>query len=532
MSTLILLWALQDPPKLVPTKVTPAKDTTVVTEPLLPGGHVDYITAINRIRYKGVTNERNGARLLLSVWDGADASKLQKECFKRELDFEFGNGPHFVSLGDWLERQGKKRDSRVTDWFDDYLNPARVGFDVALPNETLIALHRGWLAENRDPLAVVAKAVRRPQWYAPTAPSRKRPQLIAESNLWCASLLLRASKAFAVRARMHLLDGAVLLALEDVDTLHLMATKFDENCSFNETLVAYRIANAAACLEALAADKPTTKEAALNRLQSLRRQPPLPTLDVSLDRLHRWLALNAAANALSYRDAVRWNGDELGWLADRLPRFSHDAAERLLSASTSVIDQNEVMRTINRHFDEVLDMHRNPDPSANETIEWRINELTGKWRNGKFNPEELRDAPNDIVKFLSRRYGRIITGRTFPDYMEKGICRRMTESHRRLAIGAWALATYRAENFHWPEKLDELDSIWPVDEQKDHYGKLGYRQDGDDALLYSIWENYQDDHGKREVKRLIRREGQKVVYPADDVKTTLRGVMQRSKTIP
>jgi hypothetical protein len=510
-------------PALVATKATPGPKTTLITEPLLPGGHVDYITAINRLRSKGVANEKNGARLLLSIWDGADATKLQVDCFKRELDFEFGQGPRFIPLKKWLAKQGFDHESASVAALEKLFHMRGVGFDAKPFGVDGREVLESWLKENRGAMEIAKGAVRLPQWYPPLAPYRERVQVLLEVNLWHVMLLRDLSMAFAARASLHLLKGDWKAALDDVDTLHLMAEKVDGQSDAIETLISFRSANAAACLEAQAADmKSVAKEVALNRLGSLRNRPALLTSDVILDRFHRWSTLNLTAMTLSYGDIIVKEHD-LDWMADRKPSLGDAASKFFTSMALSAVDQNEALQMVNRHYDELVGIWMNPDKKAAGATERKIDRgVRFHWRNGELDADDMRGL-TDVSKILGRRYGRLLFVKTLPSYEMHAFARRMATSHRQLAMGAWALKAFRVDRRRWPVKLDEIEPIWPAAERKDVYGEFRYRRIGDDVMLYSIWENLQDDNGAHEAFGRPRMKDGRIVDPADDVGFVLKG---------
>ena len=504
-----------DETDLVPSKVVPAADTTAVVGPLLPGGYVDYITAINRMRSKGVDQNNNGDRLLLSVWNGAEATKLQKECFARELGLHFGKGPQFIPLAEWMKREGVE-DFKLTKAVEELFNPRSVGFDRS-PFKAAEQPHlRAWLNENREAMAVASQAVRLPRWYAPLAPQREHPQLILEMGLPAVSVVRDVSKAFAVRASFYIASGKWDKAFDDVDTLHLLAAKADVHSEFIETLISYTIANAAACLEVQAIRSGNVpKELMRKRLDGLNKQPDLVPTDVVLDRMSRWTTLNAAAHALAGgKDVLKGQDEEQPSLASALK-------ELLRSAGEAVIDQNEALRVVNRHYDELVAAMRNPDRDAGMAAEYRIERTAkGPWKEGEILPAELS---GDAAKDLGRRCGHIIFATLTPDFDVHRRARLEALIHRRLAKGALAISIYRATENRWPDKLADLAALWPADEHKDEYGPFQYRVDGAQVRLYSIGWNREDDKGVYDVSRGLRaKEGGGVIYPPDDVGFVLK----------
>jgi len=178
------------------------------------------------------------------------------------------------------------------------------------------------------------------------------------------------------------------------------------------------------------------------------------------------------------------------------------------------------MRMINEHYDELVALHRrSPSKKAAKEIQgYRFN-----WGYTELQPDELREIGDDLAKAASRRYGRCLFLWTLPGYETYSKAYSKVVGKRRLAMGAWALVAYRAEHQRWPEKLDELDSIWAAPLRKDVFGEFRYRKNGDDVMLYSVWENLQDDGGKWEENQRRKRFNGKLIFPADDVGFTLKG---------
>ena len=152
--------------------VTISKETTYITEPLRADGYPDYVAALNQRMSEGVTPENNAAVLF---WQAMGPGEIKPE--HRETYFQLlgmsppaATGDYHVWFGAYLTRL--KAAGKL-----ESLPPVSVGGDPRL-EQADIAMQRpwskdefplvaDWLAANEKPLALLAKALKRPRFYDP-----------------------------------------------------------------------------------------------------------------------------------------------------------------------------------------------------------------------------------------------------------------------------------------------------------------------------------------------------------------------------
>ncbi|MDZ4818879.1 MAG: hypothetical protein SGJ20_07900 [Planctomycetota bacterium] len=228
VATLSLLRAEQ----LAPTKkeanrskprplVTIGKETTVITEPLLPSGYPDYLAALNQHTSQGVTPQNNGAIVLLKVMgpqclsESFDANAEPGAQYYQKLGIKPlpAKGDYFVPWDEYTKSildQDLPPFAELTQEEVDNgpsIEPGEINREAILFSLITATTRRPWVARDypyvaawlkaqEKPLSLLEEIRRRDRYYSPVVASQDSELLGTFDPL----LLPNASRHFLVEA--------------------------------------------------------------------------------------------------------------------------------------------------------------------------------------------------------------------------------------------------------------------------------------------------------------------------------------------
>ncbi len=517
---IVFLWQLFGPhPKII---ISP--QTTHITAPLRANGMPDYVEWLLENERKSVTPENNAAVLM---WQAMWPGELEEQHYELICD-ELGIDPvpskeesvqsiyemaNFRRLAVWLHEQRRLSvDGRaptaeaiatLSDWegspwglegeAGELLGIIDPIVEDALsrpwPSEGIPPL-ADWARENQRPLDLLVAASRRPHYYSPS------PQILDGTDEGLIGMLpslgsvREAARALSLRAMWHLREGRPEEAWEDLFALY----RLTRHVGSGETLVhlLYGIA-----IEGIANEtcRAFLGSGALTAEQARRAERDLASLP-------NWSMANTfnRMERLYVLDMIIYLANEGSNPGDILHEIGDtDGIDSILAAlSTTSIDWNFVLREGNRWYDRVVAAAELPTLAARQAAFAQI-DADLEERN-----EELQRPVAIAWGVVSRHRRSEIMAAALLEYFvpSTGICQDTADranTNLELMRLAATLSVFRAENGHYPEKLDDLVPRFAASLPIDIYSEKPpiYRPDDDRAgfLLYSVGENGGDDGG-------------------------------------
>jgi hypothetical protein len=479
--------AAQDKPK---PKLPLGKETTVVTGPLDKEGYVDYPAALNERLGKGITPAANANVLLVRALGPAPegGSGLPDAYFRwLGIDRPPANGDYLVGLDRYLRDTLKLEPDAVPAIYDQQSRATqRPWSELAYPQ---IA---GWVKRNEKPLAVVAEAVKRPEYFNPLLPPRPDggPGGVLGALLPTTQKCREVAAALTARAMLRLAEKKYDAAWADLMTAHRLGRLVSRGATIIESLVGIAIHQVAstATLAYLERADPTADQVRA-RLKELQSLPPLAPLADKIDLGERFMYLDCV-------QMIRRGGiSELEGLAKGQP--GKLTPEQL--AALEKIDWATPLKNGNAWYDRIVAAARLTDRAAREKafggIEADVRKLKAELGKAPGLARLFRD-PAD--KAVGKTIGDILIGLLLPALQRlQEAYDRADQVERNLHV-AFALAAYKKDTGRYPAKLDDLAPKYLAAVPGDLFsGKsLVYRPDDRGYLLYSVGMNGKDDGGR------------------------------------
>ena len=503
---LVLVLTHKKPPKLRP-KITLSNETTRANGPVNKDGYVDYMTVINQRLSAGVTAESNSNVLL---WKAMGPHPLEIDLgpeFFRLMKMEPPpeTGDYFSSLPEFLSQQLKLKRSD-TRWNKIQKNQSAATSQpwTATDYPEIAA----WLKQNEEPLLLISKATRRPDYFSPLVINAEETDLTANGQdpELAGSLIYvllpgtqqarPMARALTTRAMLHLDAGRPEAAWEDLIACHRLGRLVAKGATVIDALVGVAICSVAsdATLEYIDHVKPNARDAALLAHQ-LDQLPPLPQMADGIDLHERLTFLDvtqriAAAKGTNFSALVEMHGET--------PSAANKA---LTNFAFRLTDWDLVLKKGNAVYDRLVKTMRIKDRVARKkairAFEQDLKEravqlgnplkLIGKIGGAANAPEGLGDV-----------FGDILISMMLPSLSETKsaeLSAFQVHDHLQLAL---ALAAYHVDQGNYPDKLLALKPKYLQQIPLDRFsGKaIIYRPSEQGYLFYSIGRNEKDDQGQ------------------------------------
>ncbi len=498
-SVVLLLWSALVPaislpltiprrppqPQPLPIRFKFAPDTTAIMGPRYPNGYPNYLAALNLRAQMGVTHRNNAARAIFLT---IDPNQREWRIFRKE-EVEFG-----IS---WFERRHifENREPVKGSSLDAAAHrPWKANEFQAL---------KLWLAVNEDALRAVHRASRLTGWYDPKI-SDKRPYLM-NSKLMIATQMRSIGEALQVRVLLHLGEGRVEQAWEDVLALHRLAALQARDF----TLVAHAIAHdmesgAFICEQALFQHPQLTPELMVRIRREVAALPTIPDFIPALNYGERYNLLDTmmfCAHINTYTGRLNPTSP--------LEQFRNSFTARSLDFwYMQFVNWNTVLRTTNKWFDRAIaDVQIKSDYQR----AWALDDFARdirKTRDKSFESEYwLIRNTNMIVNLpLLRQKATQWTADQlvtlfFPLLTEVSSTRSRCLMERDMINLGWALAAYKLEHKTYPANLEMLCPQFlpriPIDRMNDK--ELKYDSDGKSFVLSSSGMNQLNEQARLKV---------------------------------
>jgi hypothetical protein len=474
-----------------------SKETTVITEPLAEDGLPDYEAYVLKKGFEGVTPENNAAVLLWEVLWPEGVEERYRDGMRAALKLS----PHIDETPKLIRPNDESLRQKVSEWlvnsYSAHLqDPSRKDEVAAVLQDNpylvqdIIESTRSrvwtskdlpilaeWIADNEKQFELIVEASRRLKYYSPP------PNFISleEAGLLQALLPLdqnmrHVARSLATRSMWHIGEGRAWQAWDDMLACYRLANLIGDGSCLMQRMVAFAVAGVADNVTIAALHHGSlTQEQCRKVLLSLQSMPPFPSMVNAFDHFER----------LSYADAV------LAMATGRnnaMTTKGEDIVDR--------VDWNVALREGNEFFDRTVSAER-----IFKRIE-RVKAFKEIEQEIASRSSEAKSFSSGIAGMFShaqrsKTMSSIMLSGIFPSLRQALVAEERGTTLRRLTVMAAALAVFRAEHSSYPETLQELSpdilSKLPVDLYSDR--PFIYRRKEEGYLLYSVYENGEDDNG-------------------------------------
>ncbi|MDZ4818431.1 MAG: hypothetical protein SGJ20_05600 [Planctomycetota bacterium] len=512
--------------------VTIGKDTTVVTEPLLPSGYPDYLGAMNKEFSKGVTPQNNAAVVLLNVVGprnvfgiGETDGKLAKEGYRL-----LGVDP-LPEKGEYLQLWEEYYESIPIEKLLELIkqDPDRpILEDGKLPDEESLRIHwrdllleeamekpwvtkdnphmAAWLKAQGPALAKLDQLAGRTKFFTPTVTDRPGESLIHTLLPFIEPFARTVPKILIARGQLAVGEGRLDDAINDLKSMRRIASYYKDPATLVEWLVGLSSDGMSLPAFNSVVFHPKATKEQLRQLREFYRQHPMATSPMrSIDIGERYTGLSAIC-AVAYNgswavvgDLAALSGgdedkDEIATDEERAQMQVGYRTRRFL------FDFDMVLKLANKQYDRMMEIQRIPDYETRKAA-WDQFDNDVKSESAEYSAI-VANKPKLFLTLLtekgrSRMMSRIVHGLFLPAIGaadNAGIRFQIYSDLRELSI---ALALYQKDLGKYPEKLAQLVPKYIKEIPSDRFsGKpLVYRTKGDGVLLYSVGRDKKDSDG-------------------------------------
>ena len=469
-------------------KVTISKATTFVTQPRLKDGSIDFAGALNREFGKGVTERNNAVVDFFRATPEPEGTKMPA-AFWRLLGITAPakSADDFRGLGRFLKDQ---KIATTDPRFDRILD--NQGKAVRRPwKRKQYPQIAAWLDANKKGLAHVIRGTKKSRYFSPlvvTTDKPGRPSGLIGVLLPGVQQSRSFARALAARAMLHLGEGRVEAAWQDLLACHGLGRLVSQGPTLIEALVGIAIESIAtsSTLAYIEHTKPTAKPVA-SHLKDLSR---LPNRGLMADKIH-------LTERLMFLDTVLLVAE--GKTLDEVLGFvgaSKQLHKLVKGAGTAKIAWDEALRVGNRWYDRINKVTRIENRQQRfegfAKLEAELRSLAKNLR--KQEAAKLLAKPKPAGKLI----GDILVTLMLPVLSAAQKAEdRVIQFQRNLQV-AFALAAWRSDRGGYPKRLAVLAPKYLKSVPTDIFnGKpLNYRVTKTGYLLYSVGPNGKDDGGR------------------------------------
>jgi hypothetical protein len=489
-------WA-DDAPRL-----TPGPQTTVFVEPVRDDGTIDYRAAINARRRQEVPAEHNAfldlARLMPPHrWPDIEQRRRTFEALGvavAPLETPYVSLEDFAALRDGKPVRNKSPDEALDDFletFDADTEPtdatpsfvehfaAAMDAPWARQTHSLIA---DWLDANAETFERLEAASHRRGYFAPyTSDGSLFDQMMQELGF-----ARDLARMLAARAQLRIGEGDLDGAWEDLLTLKRFGRLMQQSGPIITRLVGMSLYHLAhGVIADLLTRDDLTHQLAGRMIEDMATLMPQPWLADAIDQDERWVTLDALMRLLIQPHDAQANP------------FSDMEEGRIgpLLAAARGFDMDPLLRDINEHYDQIIEILRSDVPLENKLQ--RLGEDAAELKQNFWTLLTLLNArlqaagepmpPEMFNEQLRRLLSMLVRTMMFPSC--KGPCRVIARHQlmHRVEVTAMALAAYHARIGRYPDMLDDLvpDDLPHIPRDADDE-PLRYIRDGHSATVYSI----------------------------------------------
>jgi len=485
-------------------KIVVSKQTTYVTEPLLPSGLPNYEEHLRQKLRDGITPENNAAVLLAQAQWSNELKDEQAELVAAELGLKQIPSTDTVMQPMYSEAMRQ----RVSAWLKpQYLRPDGAG--IAPDADDVIALTSSypwtrqqlpamaeWVDANQKPLDLIVEASGRPRYYWPV------PELLNDKPDSLAAALpdivtmRNSARGLTARAMRSIGENRLPEAWQDILAVYRLSDLMTQNSLLVGQLVGMAIRGMANhATQALLSSPHLTETLAHQVREELAALPAFSTMADSMNFAERLFVLDSVIHA-------KTNGFNqiAGGLEDEIGTSPFDYA---------AVDWNIVLTKSNATFDDLVTAMRHPDAESRaralDDFETQLNaeqqhtRSPASWAAALFS----RGARSELI-------GKLVVSLLLPAMQAANTADDRARAVFAMTQLAAALAEYRAEHGKYPAQLDDLTPgiLATVPADMYHAKPYVYRRIDDGYLLYTAGSNGNDDGGSNEIQNIF--EGQEL----------------------
>ncbi len=488
MSTLLLLIGLL--PSLLcelPAKpIELSKETTFIIEPLAGDGLPNYALAMQEFAHKEMTPEQNGA---VPFWQAMGQGEMDDEQFDRLSD-EIGLTRESI-VKPLTPLEDKSNIQAVVEWLRDTGRSSDVEELEKLAEEYVAWVQANpwtdrdvpplgkWLAENEPALDLLVEASGKPEFYSPY------PNLLVDRTVSVLDIQLQHATGIRIAARALMARAMNLAAENDLEgawadcrACIALGEHVPSGHMIAEQLMRMHVRekgfSGACVLLSLPEVSPKLARQILDNLVKVEC-----SIDFSA-------VLNNAERMMSLDYMLRMTTGRLGGMTSE---EKDESVDKIVKAG---VDLNLSLRWINERYDKIVLTSRIQDRKKRVV---QSTKLEQEFEQEAKETSSIAKLGGLSQTFRSNVIGEIFFLYTFPAL--KDLCDSFDQHEQYLMLTriAAALAVYKAEHGHYPDKLAELSRSILPEIPKDLYTEepLQYERQENGFLLYSVFENEADD---------------------------------------
>jgi hypothetical protein len=348
-----------------------------------------------------------------------------------------------------------------------------------------------WLDANAETLTRLETASHRRGYFAPYIGDES----LFEGKLPGLHFARDLARMLTARAQLHIGQGDLDGAWRDLLTLKRFGRLMQQSGPIIPRLVGMSLQHLAyGVIDDLLSADDLKHEQAVRIISDMAALAPENWLIDAIDRDERWMALDALMRFVMQPQR-----------AEASP-FAPDDTNRIgaLIAASRGFDMNPLLRGVNGHFDQVVQMLRS-DASPEQKMQQRKEQFVGLAMDSatlQFVLEARLQAKGQPMprEMYNEQLQRLLSMLVRKDWLPACIGAYRSQLAQQLKhqveVAAVAIAAYGVQRGHYPDTLDDLVRQYLPSVPRDADGRpLRYRREGHDASVYSIGPDLADNGG-------------------------------------
>jgi len=345
---------------------------------------------------------------------------------------------------------------------------------------------------NETPLDLLVEASHRERLFFPMVPKDAENALVYAWSFSVRCLSRDMLRALNMRAGMRFEAGEHAKVWQDVLACHRLARLMGQDPTIVCRLVA--LAEEAIATHAttrLATSGRLSAKEAKSMLADLEALGPMPGFAECIDRLERCSALDCMIEVAQ------------GKVSAKEFMVSGDEEARMdWSWAVGRLDIDEMLRTANAYYDEILRCRREPTFAARQAafVQFRVAREDGRWSAKRRDVMAPALGGRLLRPLFSRNFALMLLGEVAADVSRAGILEAMANMQLELAKLSLALAACKAEKGEYPAKLADLTPDYIKAAPKDIFSgsPVQYKRTAEGYVLWSVGDDLTDDGGAME----------------------------------
>ncbi|HEV3143531.1 MAG TPA: hypothetical protein VGZ47_06555 [Gemmataceae bacterium] len=356
-----------------------------------------------------------------------------------------------------------------------------------------------WIERNEKPLAIIAQAAQKSEYYNPLVPKRWTedwPTSLIQSLLPNAQVCREVVAVLCARAMSQMNQGNTGVAWHVLITCHRFCRLLQRGGTLIELLIGIaceQITIKAELVFLFHSKMPSDQ--ILGYWWEIKKLPaPSPVAD-KMDLTERFVLLQMILGMARFGPEYADIETKRGGSSAPLPPKENPFFSRVFTHS---VNYDPAFRNANRYYDRLAASMRIPDRAQRERETATIITEIRAARLEAITPDTFIKKEFFGPSYRGKKIGEILVGTLLPAFDKLvSATDRLEQTHRNLHL-AFALAAYHADHRRYPEALAELapKSIDQIPDDLFSGKPLIYRLEGDGYLLYSVGVNGINDGGR------------------------------------